>query len=80
MPAKSFTIAQVGPNVIAHGFCTVTGEPYKVSVPWAQYEAWHNHGDLIQNAMPQLTDDQREFFITHMTPSEWSSVFSKEEY
>jgi hypothetical protein len=37
---------------------------------------WHE-GRLIQNAMPHLTDDEREFLITGITPSEWAETFGE---
>ena len=39
-----------------------------------QLAAWVD-GELIQNAMPHLTADQREFLITGITPSEWQAAF-----
>jgi hypothetical protein len=32
-------------------------------------------GALIQDAMPHLTADQREFLMTGITPSEWQAAF-----
>ena len=34
-----------------------------ISVEYDDYEAWRN-GELIQNAMPYLTADQREILIS----------------
>jgi hypothetical protein len=39
-----------------------------------QYGAWQD-GTLIQEAMPNLTPDEREFLITGITPWEWDEVF-----
>ena len=39
-----------------------------------ELERWQN-GELIQNAMPQLNDEQREFLMTGITPSEWGQTF-----
>ena len=33
-------------------------------------------GALIQDAMPHLDADQREFLMTGITPAEWDSVFA----
>jgi hypothetical protein len=41
-----------------------------------QLEAWED-GELIQNAMPGLTPDQREFIMTGVTPEEWENVFGE---
>jgi len=35
---------------------------------------WKN-GKLIQDALPTLTTNQREFLLTGMTPEEWKRVF-----
>ena len=39
----------------------------------AQWEA----GELIQVAMPQLTDDEREFLQTGATQEEWDAMFKE---
>ena len=33
-------------------------------------------GELVQNAMPQLSAEEREFLMTGITPHEWDSVFA----
>jgi hypothetical protein len=33
-------------------------------------------GALIQDAMPHLDADQREFLMTGITPAEWDEVFA----
>ncbi len=43
-----------------------------------QLRSWHN-GELIQNAMPNLTIDEREFIMTGITPDSWSKLFGDEE-
>jgi hypothetical protein len=40
-----------------------------------QIEAWER-GELIQNAMPNLTDSQREFIMTGVTDEEWDDEFN----
>ena len=39
----------------------------------AQYEAWQS-GTLIQDAMPHLTADEREFIITGLTAQDWEDM------
>lgn len=39
----------------------------------------YNEGVLIQNAMPDLSDTDREFFLTGITTDEWIEMFSGEE-
>tara|TARA_R100000315_G_C5196246_1_gene114931 strand:- start:553 stop:747 length:195 start_codon:yes stop_codon:yes gene_type:complete len=33
-------------------------------------------GELIQNAMPRLTSDEREFIKTGITAEEWQEIFA----
>ena len=33
-------------------------------------------GALIQDAMPNLNADQREFLMTGITPAEWNTMFA----
>jgi len=44
----------------------------------AQVRAYQG-GTLIQNAFPDLSDDDREFFLTGITREEWIEMFSAEE-
>ena len=41
--------------------------------------AAYDNGALIQNAFPNLTDEEREFFMTGITRNEWIEMFSDEE-
>ena len=43
-----------------------------------QLDAWAR-GALIQVAMPNLTEDEREFLLTGMVPGEWEELFGEEE-
>ena len=36
-----------------------------------QIRSWHN-GELIQDAMPNLNTDQREFMVTGISPESWN--------
>jgi hypothetical protein len=42
----------------------------ELDVTDAQIEEWQN-GALIQNVMPHLTPDEREFLITGITSESW---------
>ena len=44
----------------------------------ADLRAW-NGGMLIQDACPDLTEDQREFIMTGITSEEWDAAFGEEE-
>lgn len=39
-----------------------------------QLDRW-NDGMPIQDAMPNLTAEQREFLMTGITPEEWEALF-----
>lgn len=49
-----------------------------INVTEAQLIAWEQ-GTLIQNAMPHLSPDEREFIMTGITPREWAAVFEHEQ-
>ncbi len=42
----------------------------EIAVTQAQLDNW-SRGALIQDAMPNLTADEREFIKTGITPDEW---------
>ena len=56
-----------------------TGKEHTMEIPVTeeQIKDWKN-GKLIQDAMPNLTADQREFLMTGCTPEEWEENFSEE--
>lgn len=43
------------------------------SEQWARIEAGI---ELIQNIVPHLSSDEREFLITGITPQEWDKLFN----
>jgi hypothetical protein len=43
-----------------------------------EYRAWLD-GTVIQEAMPRLTPDQREFLMTGITPDEWASIHMEDD-
>lgn len=46
-----------------------------IAVTQAQLDAWAS-GTLIQDAMPNLSADEREFIMTGITAQEWDDMFS----
>jgi len=46
----------------------------EIDVTQEQLSSWES-GTLIQNAMPNLSADEREFIMTGITPEEWDSAF-----
>lgn len=59
---------------------TFSGITRTVNMPvtQAQIDAWEA-GALIQNAMPHLSPDEREFLKTGVTAEEWASIFGSED-
>tara|TARA_R100000234_G_C4931634_1_gene148761 strand:+ start:601 stop:747 length:147 start_codon:yes stop_codon:yes gene_type:complete len=47
----------------------------EIDVTEEQIALWES-GVLIQNAMPNLSADEREFIKTGITPEEWDSAFN----
>lgn len=46
----------------------------EIDVTPEQIYAWQN-GALIQEAMPNLSADDREFIMTGITPEVWDAIF-----
>ena len=46
----------------------------EIDVTARQIASWEK-GELIQDAMPNLTPDEREFIKTGVTPDEWDDIF-----
>ena len=49
-----------------------------LDVTLEEYASWRG-GELIQNAMPRLDADGREFIMTGITAEEWEQIFSPQE-
>jgi hypothetical protein len=47
-----------------------------IAVTQEQLDAWHS-GKLIQDVMPHLSEDEREFIMTGITAEEWDMAFSE---
>ena len=50
----------------------------ELNVTLEQIAQWEN-GMNIQQAMPDLSAEEREFVKTGMTPTEWNELFGEEE-
>lgn len=40
-----------------------------------QILAWESGDFLIQEVFPELSDEEREFILTGITPEEWDAIF-----
>ena len=56
--------------------CPFCGANHAVEVNLAQFEAWQN-GELIQNAMPDLTFTEREQLISGLCPKCQAKAFGE---
>ena len=59
--------------------------PYNDAINWLeinvteeQLQDWKD-GALIQDAMPDITADEREFIMTGMTSEDWVAVFGVDD-
>lgn len=64
--------------IIVRDLCKVTGKEYVVAVPREGYNKWKN-GMLIQDALPELNTNQREFLISGISPEGWELMFGTDE-
>jgi hypothetical protein len=86
-------IWQQGPNFVVHAHPTDpallrvtrrsprTGQHNTLDLPVTleQIEAWRSRRKLVQEAMPHLTPDQREFLMTGYTAEDWAILFPPEK-
>jgi|TARA_R100000697_G_scaffold25916_1_gene34391 hypothetical protein len=49
-----------------------------IDITQAQLAAWVD-GSLIQDVMPDISADEREFIMTGITPDEWDAEFGEDE-
>lgn len=59
-------------------YCPFCGEYHEVLVSEADYAAWQG-GELVQNAFPYLSADEREILISGICPKCWDNMFPPEE-
>ena len=58
-----------------------TGKVNSMQLPvcHSQIVNWLDGLGLIQDVMPDLSPDQREFLLTGMTPLEWTNMFGDDD-
>lgn len=60
----------------------ITGIAHTVDIPLLTEEKWKEFlmsNVMIQTFFPYLTDDEREFLISGITPDEWAATFPEED-
>lgn len=72
-------ITHKGAKVKVSGRCVMSGVFYETE--WFLESNLHKWlgGDLIQNAIPELNDDDREFLISSIAPREFDKLTKDEE-
>ena len=65
-------------KVEARRRCQVTGDLFIIRVDAQALIEW-KEGKLIQEAMPQLSKDEREILMTGYTPAEWDGLFKGDD-
>jgi hypothetical protein len=51
----------------------------EIPVTQEQLDQWKYGHQLIQDMLPHLTSEDREFILTGITPEEWAEVFNQPE-
>jgi hypothetical protein len=60
------------------GKCLITGKPYSVTVPGHELFAYRQ-GAHIQDAMPSVPAENREFLMTGFSPEGWKATMGEED-
>jgi len=68
-------------KVVVHKKSMVSGRVNSMLLPTTQgkIEYWIESGKLIQDVMPDLSADHREFLMSGITPREWDATVGEEE-
>lgn len=74
------TVTEMEPGVcVVSGKCFVTGKEHTIHVRTAELVCWLRDLELIQDAMPTATEEQREFLMSGTSPEGWEQMFPPEE-
>lgn len=81
IPAAGFRIAEVegGLSLTRHSIFSRRDNTMVLPITAEQFRRWRIDGEMIQDVMPELTPDQREFLMTGATPEEWAEEFPPNE-
>lgn len=65
---------------LLHVNCVLCQERHTLIVKSTKgYEAWQNGQKHIQDALPELTTDQREMLLSGICPTCWDKTFGEED-
>ena len=70
------TISEDGQDLLMEGD-SLNGRPFSVTVKLRDMNRWLN-GEMIQNAFPYLTADEREVCMTGIDSVAWDDMFPPE--
>ena len=73
------SISATDANLIFIRVCKVTNELYKVVADIEKVYKWLVSGELIQNALPDLSPEQRDFLLMNLTPAEMEIMLPDSE-
>jgi len=62
-----------------HQTCRVCEKIYTLEVDLKAYNSWKTRGELIQNALPELSDGERELLISGTCESCFDMIFKTHE-
>lgn len=66
-------------HTLVEGKCIVTGKSIQIKVRMQSLDDYYNHGMKAQDAFPELTPGQREFFISGISDEGWNRVVPADE-
>ena len=62
------------------GVCCKTGEDYSTAAfDILGYMSWYLDKNPIQECLPELNDEDREFLISGLSPEGWHEIFGEAE-
>lgn len=66
-------------TVIRYNMMTGKFNKAIISITSEQYYRWNQRRELIQDVMPNISKEEREFLMTGYTPDDWEKMFPKDE-
>lgn len=69
----------MGIVVVRKSMLSGTVHEWEMDITIEQLDNYYKKGLLIQDAFPNLSNDEREFIKTGITPDEWNETFKDEE-
>jgi hypothetical protein len=67
-------------KIVVYGNCGVTKKHYAVTIPISDtkgYQTYVTKGGIIQQLLPNVSADDREFIISGTSPEGWTQMFGE---